>query len=123
MVEFKGKLGAKQFAARWPNEKAIKVGYLHGRGNSSPAIASKLKDGTTAATIRTQLQRAGLTDGSRIFRVSVVLSSYQRTQLTARAAARGMDLEEWMRLVVINAGIPDDLFDAVVPDPKDLIPE
>lgn len=122
MVQFKGspsRLGAPLFDSRWPNRKAIKVGFLAGRGNSSPGIAQILNDGTSAETIRTQLQRAELEavgENRSKFYVPVKLTSFERAQLTARAATRGMSLDEWMRRVVIAAGIPDDLYDAVVPE-------
>ena len=112
------KKGAPQFEPRWPNTKAIRVGWLAGRGNQSPNIAAILNDGTTEETIRTQLQRSKLELIGRnrnVVYVPVKLTSYERGQLGKRAAARGLAIEEWLRQVAVNAGIPQDLFDAIVP--------
>lgn len=105
------------FGSRWPNTKAIKIGWLAGRGNQSPDIAKILNDGTSAETIRTQIQRAGLEligrNRSAVY-VPVKLSVYERGVLGRLAAARNLTLEEWMRQVVVNAGMPEDLFNAIV---------
>lgn len=109
--------GHPEFGPRWPNSKAVKVGYLAGRGNSSPAIAKILGDGTTEESIRTQLQRAELEAigaNKSMFYVPVKLTAYERTQITKRATARGISLDEWMRRVVVAAGVAEDLYDAVV---------
>lgn len=109
--------GAPAFEPRWPNLKAIKVGWLAGRGNQSTDIARYLADGTTAETIRTQLQRAELEQIGKdrnIVYVPVRLTAYERKVLGRVAEARGMSLEQWMRDIVVNAGIPNDLYDAVV---------
>ncbi|KQU96456.1 hypothetical protein [Devosia sp. Root105] len=111
------KKGAPQFEPRWPNLKAIKVGWLAGRGNQSTDIARYLADGTSAETIRTQLQRAELDligKDRNIVYVPVRLTAYERKMLGRVAEARGMSLEQWMRDIVVNAGIPNDLYDAVV---------
>ena len=106
-----------QFEPRWPNTKAIKVGWLAGRGNQSPDIARILADGTSADVVRLMLQRAELQAigrGRNVVYVPVRLSRYERTVLGRLAQARGISLEEWMRRIVVNAGIPQDLYDAVV---------
>lgn len=111
------KLGHPQFEARWPNIKAIKVGWLAGRGNQSPDIAQILNDGTTAETIRTQLQRAELERIGRnrnVIYIPVQLTAYERKVLGRLAQARGIPLEQWMRDIVVHAGIPEDLYNAVV---------
>ena len=112
------KKGAPQFEPRWPNTKAIKVGWLAGRGNQSPDIAAILNDGTSPETIRTQLQRSQLENIGRnrnVVWVPIGFSVYERAVLGKRAAARHLTLEQWVRLVAVNAGIPEDIFEAIVP--------
>ena len=111
------KLNHPPFDPRWPNTKAIKVGWLAGRGNQSTDIARYLADGTTAETIRTQLQRADLEKIGKdrnIIYVPIRLTAYERKMLGRLAQARGIPLEQWLRDVCVNAGIPNDLYDAVV---------
>lgn len=111
------KPGAPTFEPRWPNAKAIKIGWLAGRGNGSGAIARILNDGTSPESVRTALQRAELervTENKSVVYVPVRLTTFERTQLTKRAEARGIELGEWMRRVAVNAGIPDDLYNAIV---------
>ena len=111
------KLGAPPFEPRWPNLKAIRVGWLAGRGNQSPDIAKILNDGTTPETIRTQLQRAELENigkGRNVVYVPVRLTSYERAVLGRLAKKRGIPLEQWLRDVCVAAGIPNDIYDAVV---------
>lgn len=111
------KPGAPQFPPIWPNTKAIKVGWLSGRGNQSTDIAAILNDGTSPETIRLMLQRAELEAIGRnrnVVYVPVRLTAYERRYLGRIAAKRGMILDQWMRDIVVHAGIPNDLYDAVV---------
>lgn len=111
------KKGHPPFDPRWPNTKAIKVGWLSGRGNQSPDIARILNDGTTPETIRLMLQRAQLEvfgRGRYVVYVPVRLTRYERTVLGRLAEARGLTIEQWMHDIVVHAGIPQDLYDAVV---------
>jgi len=113
------KTGHPQFEPRWPNTKAIKVGWLAGRGNQSPDIARILADGTTEETIRTMLQRAELERVGRnrnVVYVPIGFSTYERAALGKRAAAHGITFDDWVRRVAVSAGIPQDIYAAIVPE-------
>lgn len=95
------------------------MGFLAGRGHQSSDIAGFLNDGTTDATIRAMWAWAALQDFGKhkaATYVPVRLTVYERQVLSRLAAARGLSLEEWMRQIVTNAGIPTDLFNAIVPE-------
>lgn len=95
------------------------MGFLTGRGHQATDIANFLNDGTTGDTIRRVHRWAALEDfgkhRSAIY-IPVRLTVYERRVLSALAQARGLTLEEWMRQISINAGIPADLFNAIVPE-------
>lgn len=108
---------APPFEPRWPTIKAIRVGWLFGRGTGSAAIARVLNDGTSPESVRTQLQRAQLEEmgeNKNVVYVPVRLTKYERKVLSRRAEDRKIDLAEWMRRIVVHAGIREDLYDAVV---------
>lgn len=109
--------GHPPFEPRWSNKKAVRVGFLTGRGHQSTDIANHLNDGTTAGVIRRVWDWAGLQDFGKhrnAIYVPVRLTAYERKVLSRLAAARGLTLEEWMRNVTVNAGIPDDLYASIV---------
>lgn len=106
------KLGAPPFEPIWPNLKAIRVGYLAGQGYTSPAIAATLADGTTAGTIRPQLQRAGIRRAAGAL-IPVHLSTFELRMLNERAAQEGLTPTEWVQRIAAAAA-RDDLFRAIV---------
>jgi hypothetical protein len=111
------KKGHPPFEPKWSNKKGVRVGFLAGRGHQSTDIATFLNDGTTPDTIRRVWNWAGLQDFGKhrnATYVPVRLSAYERRVLSQLAAKRGLSLEEWMRNVAINAGIPDDLYASIV---------
>lgn len=107
------------YEPKWSNYKALQVGFLTGRGHQSPEIASFLNDGTSAETIRTMWARSSLEligKHRNVVYVPVKLTAYERKVLGKLAIARQISLEEWMRRVVLSTAIPQDIFDAVVPE-------
>jgi hypothetical protein len=112
-------MGHPPFDPRWPNKKALRVGFLAGRGHQSVDIARFLSDGTSDATIRRACVWAGLQDFGKhrsATYVPVRLTAHELKLLSRLARARGLTIEEWIRQVAINAGIPDDLFASIVPE-------
>lgn len=105
--------GAPPFAPRWPNSKALLVGYLTGIGRTARAIAEHLADGTSSETIRAQWRRQGICDRREGTEVRVALTTHELTRLHQLAADRGFEPDEWLRRVAA-AAIRDDLFNAVV---------
>lgn len=117
-----GKKGHPPFEPRWGNRKAIRVGFLAGRGHQSPDIADYLNDGTSSNTVRRVLAWAGLQDFGKhrnATYVPVRLSVYERRVLGELAAKRGMALETWIRNVAVNAGIPQDIYASIVEVPDE----
>jgi len=113
------RLGHPPFEPKWTTKKSIRIGFLTGRGHQATDIARSLNDGTTGDTIRAVYRYADLEDFGRqrnAIYVPVPLTAYERQVLSKLALARGLMLEEWMRQVVTSAGIPDDLFSAIVPE-------
>jgi hypothetical protein len=107
------------YEPKWSNYKALQVGFLTGRGHQSPDIAAYLNDGTTPETIRTMWVRSNLEligKNRNVVYVPVKLTAYERKVLGKLANVRQISLEEWMRRVVLSAGIPQDIYDAVVPE-------
>jgi hypothetical protein len=107
------------FEPKWPNQKALQVGYLTGRGHQSTDIAAFLNDGTSPETIRTMWQKSNLEligKNRNVIYVPVKLTSYERKVLGKLANVRQISVEEWMRRVVLSTAIPQDLFEAVVPE-------
>lgn len=104
------------FLPRWSNRKALRVGYLTGRGLQSHEIAAILADGTTAATVRRMWYLARLEKvGRRRNTVPIVieLTAYQRKALGLLASAKGLSADEWLRRVA-SAAIKDNLYNAIV---------
>lgn len=106
------------FEPRWDNRKAMRIGFLAGRGHQSTDIARFIGDGTTDANIRSACNYAGLQEFGKhrsATYVPVRLSAHELKVLSRLAKSRGMSIEEWVRQVAVNAGIPDDLFASIVP--------
>lgn len=104
------------FLPRWSNRKALRVGYLTGRGMQSHEIAAALADGTTAATIRRMWYLARLEKVGRnrnTVPVAIELTSYQRKALGILASAMNLTAEEWLRRIAA-AAIKDDMYNAIV---------
>jgi hypothetical protein len=104
------------FATAWTNAKAGYVGFLTGRGYTSPEIEKILADGTSRETVRGMWRRWGLplpeTGGRRCAVLPVALSVDARRRLGIRAKKVGITPEEWIRRILISA-VDDDLYDAV----------
>lgn len=112
------KKGRPPFQPRWSNRKALRVGFLLGRGRQAPDIAIELADGTTAATIRMMRGWAGLKEFGKARGATsavVQLTSAQARLLRKRAKQQGLTTEEWLRRVA-SAAIEDDMFEAIVDD-------
>ena len=101
------------FLPRWPNAKAMKIGYWTGLGWSAGEIARELNDGTHVNSIRGQWRRHGIVDRSKLTIVPLSLSNYELSRLAGLAAGRGIASDEWLRQIAA-AAIRDDLFEAVV---------
>lgn len=111
--------GGYAFVETKTNAWAALIGFLTGRGYSSVAIAECLDDGTAPTTVRWMQQRWGLHSAGYSGRdvvLSVPLNPRQRANLAARAAQRGLSIEEYSRRILICASMPVDLYDAVVPE-------
>lgn len=111
--------GGHAFIETWTNARAALIGFLTGRGYSSIAIAEVIDDGTLPATIRLMqrkwsLHSAGYS-GDQVV-LSIPLTSKQRANIAARAAQRGLSVEEYCRRVLVCASMPVDLYEAIVPE-------
>jgi hypothetical protein len=108
-----------EFPPKWSNRKALRVGYLLGKGRQATDIASLLGDGTTGGTVRQMRRYAKLKDFDKsrgAIHVAVRLSSYQLREISRAALKRGLSVEEWIRQVAVSAAIPEDIFHAIVPE-------
>lgn len=109
--------GHPEFPPKWGARKTMRVGFLTGRGHQATQIAGFLADETTADTIRRMGRYAGLEDFGKhrnAIYIPVRLTAYERKVISRLAAARGLSVEDWMRNVAVNAGIPDDLYASIV---------
>jgi hypothetical protein len=79
------------------------IGFLLGRGYSSPAIAEILKDGTSDATVRDMAKKWGLPSWGRSSECFVVVPMKQRDRATvaARAKQEGLSQEEYCRRFLV----------------------
>ena len=109
--------GHPEFPPKWGTRKTLRIGFLMGRGHQATTIAEFLRDGTTAPTINRTSRYAGLEDFGKhrnAIYIPVRLSAYERKILSRLAAIRGLSIEEWIRNVAVNAGIPDDIYASIV---------
>lgn len=96
---------------RKPAEWLIRLGFFHGRGLSSPAIATKLGDGTGPATVRKMLQRADLDEiMARRVVVPVEMSWQERNSLQENAEKHRLTINEYARRLLYDSGITCDLY-------------
>lgn len=95
--------GGVAYVERKTNAWAAFIGFLLGRGYSSPAIAEMLADGTSDATVRDMSKKWGLPSWGRSSECFVVVPMKQRDRATiaARAAQEGLSQEEWCRRMVV----------------------
>lgn len=106
----------RPFETTWDTRKAIRVGFLTGRGHQSHEIAEALADGTTSHTIRRMWSRAKLGKIGKErneVEIRIVLTSYQRKALGILASAMNLSAEEWLRRIAA-AAIKDDMYNAIV---------
>jgi hypothetical protein len=96
------------FEERRTNAWAAFIGFMLGRGYSTVAIAEKLDDGTTDATIRTMARKWDLpcwgkkSDGFLV----IPMKERDRATITARAGQEGLGIEEYCRRFLV-AGTRD----------------
>lgn len=76
----------------------IRMGYLAGRGHSSPRIADELADGIHPSYVRTALRRAGIPQPEAFCQVP--LTAMQRCWLEYRAEKEGVSSDEYLRRMV-----------------------
>lgn len=111
------RLGAPLFVERWSNRKAFWIGVYTGQGMSIPAICARLADGVTPNTVSGMLTQWGYRlpeAGKRTYGpVKVMLSARDRTRIAAEAGARGLDMSELCRQVLVNVA-RDELWKAVL---------
>lgn len=98
--------GGVAFVERWTNARAGVIGFLTGRGNSSPAIAELLDDGTDAATIRRMwvlwnFEAFGHEASAPI--ISVPLSKRDRAHLASAAVRAGLTIEAYCEQVLVGS--------------------
>ncbi len=99
---------------RRSNLWAVRLGYWHGRGYSARVIAEKLGEGTSEATVRGQIRKAGvLSDVPLRAVIPINVPHWWRDILSRHAEARGLSLDELICQVLESALILDDLYDAV----------
>ena len=85
------------------NAWAAFIGFLLGRGYSSPAIEEILADGTSHATVRDMAKKWGLPSHGRSSDCFVVIPMKQRDRATmaARAQQEGLSMEEYARRFLV----------------------
>lgn len=110
----KRKPGTHSIADTWENRKVARVVSLAAAGRSSIAIAEELRDGTSAAAIRSMLHKWSVETTGEPF-CKVPLSTRTRAWLLWRAERRGLTPEQYLAKVVDKV-IRDDLFKAIVED-------
>lgn len=91
------------FEEKRTNAWAAFVGFMLGRGYSSPLIAQRLADGTGDATVRDMAKKWGLPSHGRSSECFVVVPMKQRDRATiaARAGQEGLSQEEWCRQMLV----------------------
>jgi hypothetical protein len=112
---------APAFPPKWSNRKALRVGYLLGRGMQSKEIAAQLGENTSAETVRRMWYFADLERVGRkrnVVPMEINLTTYERKALGILASKRGIAPAEWLRQIAA-AAIRDDLFAAVVDEGAD----
>jgi hypothetical protein len=111
--------GGHAFTENWTNAKAAFIGWLLRGGYSSVAVAELLDDGTDPAAVREMARKWGLRvpkmRSDEVYLV-VPLTVRARANFHARAQAHGLSDEEMARRLLICATMPQDLFDAIVPE-------
>ena len=95
--------GGVAFIERKTNAWAAFIGFMLGRGYSSPAIAESLSDGTTDATVRDMAKKWGLPSWGRSSDCFIVIPMKQRDRATiaARAGQEGLSQEEFCRRFLV----------------------
>jgi hypothetical protein len=98
------------------NAWAAFIGFMLGRGYSTPAIAQRLADGTSDATIRHMSKLWGLPSWGKSSDCFVVVPMKQRDRATiaARAGQEGLSQEEWCRRLLVAGSKERATFRAVV---------
>lgn len=111
--------GGLQFIERWTAAKAAFIGYWAGRGYSYQAIAERLADGTSPATIRRMRRLWKLPARDGIVSINIDMTVRERAHLFSRAAQHNLPPEEFGRLLLTWATMPKDRFLEIVPkDPR-----
>lgn len=104
----------KAFEPRRTANWNIQLGFYHGRGLSSVAIAQQLGDGTGPATVRTMIQGASLpSPGARMTCIPVDFECWQRDAIASKAAEIGITINELLWRMSVSGLVLDDLYDAV----------
>jgi hypothetical protein len=107
------------FEETWTNAKCALIGWLLRGGYSSVAVSEILDDGTDPAAIREMARKWGLRvpkmKSDEVYLV-VPLTVRSRANLHARAQAHGLGDEELARRLLISATMPQDLYEAIVPE-------
>lgn len=99
---------------RRPTAWAVRLGFFLGRGHSSVEVARLLDDGTHPATVRDMAKKAELRpDIPRQVVVPVMLWSWQRDAVAAKAAELGIEPSVLVARVLESAVVLDDLYDAI----------
>ena len=110
--------GGFAYEERKTNAWAALIGFLLGRGYSSEAIAERLADGTSDATVRDMAKKWGLPSWGRKADgfIVVPVTMRQRANIHARAMQNGLGDEEYARRILTCASMPVDLYAAIVPE-------
>jgi hypothetical protein len=86
--------------------------FLTGRGWSSEAIADRLADGTSSATIRSMWASWEISGAETA--LTIPLSVRERANIQARAAQHGISAEEYCHRIVVGASMPRDRYQDIV---------
>lgn len=103
--------GAK--VERWTNAKSAWIAFHLGQQMSSVDIAEKMRDGTSAPTIRRMIKLWDLPMRGMRRGVVVCMPRQTRIRLERLAKQRGLTPERYLDKIVFFA-IRDDMFDAIV---------
>lgn len=108
--------GGNAFVESRTNAWAAFVGFMLGRGYSSPLIEERLGDGTSSATVRDMAKKWGLPSHGKSSDCFVVIPMKQRDRATIaqRAAQEGLSQEEWCRRLLVAASVQRATYAQVV---------
>lgn len=104
--------GPNVIVEKWTNAKAARIAYDLGRGYSSTFIARKLRDGTSASSIRRMIKLWRLPKSKFKAIITSPVGFHTRKLIEKDARARGISPDEWTRKV-LTAVAKDGIFDGV----------